>query len=226
MASQRSASAVFVNAVQTVEAFECMLSRARKFILLVTPFVRLSQNCFERLLVASRRGIRITVVCRESKLESVDRLRLEQMNAIIRDSPRVHAKCYASEREIVLTSLNLDWSSQVNNWEMGVHASSSHEIYKNAMAEVNQILRAASGIVRLNTSTSGAVPPAQLRGFCIAKKHSKEFEAGKPLCVSCWQVWKDEGADPELVHRFCYQCGSEANTTVAQPFCAACRARP
>ena len=158
----------FVSTSHGVAVLGDLISDANKFVLLVTPYVQLSEHLFERL-AAARRAVPVHLVCRADDLPSAEADRLLQLGVVIRDSPNLHAKCYASEKELLLTSMNLYLHSQSHNWEMGVRVRSSHPVYASAMKEIDRLLKAASAIQRLGPSSA----TRQLKQNAAAKPPAK-----------------------------------------------------
>ena len=60
----------------------------------------------------------------------------------------LHAKCYLSEKEAILTSMNLYEYSQVNNEEMGIHITKENdpELYGEIRTEAQRLLRISDEI--------------------------------------------------------------------------------
>lgn len=101
---------------------EQIISRAKKEIILITPFLQLPKEFHKRLLDASDRGVKIIMVYgkkeeldkeQESMLFSIDNLELRYLD-------RLHAKVYLNEFEGIIASMNLYQYSEVNNFELGI----------------------------------------------------------------------------------------------------------
>ena len=100
---------------------EELIKQSNERLVLISPFLRLSNRMRELLEDKNRMKIDIRVVYGKSELRPDENNWLESMTSI-RTSfcPNLHAKCYMSERAALLTSMNLYEFSQVNNHEMGV----------------------------------------------------------------------------------------------------------
>jgi len=126
-----------------------VIAEAEKEIILVVPYIRLSETVYERLLQANNRGIEITVIYREDKLHGEEKKKfyaLENVNLFYH--PEIHAKCYFNEKDMIITSMNLYDYSEKYNREMGILISNPTYgrafAYKDALEEIKAILATAS----------------------------------------------------------------------------------
>lgn len=58
-------------------------------------------------------------------------------------------------------------------------------------------------------------------GHCIRCGEEVDFGPDKPLCGSCYGVWKRYG-DRDYPEEYCHACGDESATSVAKPLCSDC----
>ncbi|CAM1360662.1 hypothetical protein TPENAI_20036 [Tenacibaculum litopenaei] len=125
---------------------EQIISRAKKEIILITPFLQLPKEFHKRLLDASDRGVKIIMVYgkkeeldkeQESMLLKIDNLELRYLD-------RLHAKVYLNELEGVIASMNLYQYSEVNNFELGVSFVNDNldrdNMYQDTFHEVQLII--------------------------------------------------------------------------------------
>ena len=121
-----------------------IIRKADQEICLVCPYIRFADPVAERLWDADQEGKDILVVYGKEELRKDTREVLSGLdNLHLFYSENLHAKCYFSEHELVLTSMNLYEYSKMNNREMGVRADSGEEIYEDAVGEVKSIVRNA-----------------------------------------------------------------------------------
>lgn len=117
---------------------ETIVTGARKRLVLVSPYLQLSQTLYERLRDADSRGVKITLIY--GKGTSLDRshrsalAELDHLSAYFLEN--LHAKCYFNEARMVITSMNLYEFSEKTNREMGVLLMSDEPAYREAVAEV------------------------------------------------------------------------------------------
>jgi hypothetical protein len=125
---------------------EQIISRAKKEIILITPFLQLPKEFHKRLLDASDRGVKIIMVYgkkeeldkeQESMLLKIDNLELRYLD-------RLHAKVYLNELEGVIASMNLYQYSEVNNFELGISfindKNDEDDIYRETLHEVELMI--------------------------------------------------------------------------------------
>lgn len=123
---------------------ERVIRGAQERLVLKSPYLKLHQLVVERLGDAARRGVEIRLVCREGDLKDAQRAQLMALPRVqLFFMEHLHAKCYANERRLVLTSMNLyDASGKIR--EMGVSCEVGQELYRDAMAEAESIINNAS----------------------------------------------------------------------------------
>jgi hypothetical protein len=112
----------FLNTAAAYSEIENIINHAEKKLVLISPYIRMSQLLFQRLFYASEnRGINITVVCRGKDLKPEEYGALNKISRLeILDLPNLHAKCFYNEKAMVITSLNLYEYARTNNREMGI----------------------------------------------------------------------------------------------------------
>jgi hypothetical protein len=95
---------------------EEMFLQAEKQIVIIAPYIQIHKKLKSILTDKSAQGVKITIVCRTKDLKDD----LDSITTSIIDNPKLHAKCYLTEKSALIGSLNLYDFSQVNNDEMGV----------------------------------------------------------------------------------------------------------
>lgn len=98
-----------------------VIDQAAQRLILVSPYLRFSENLKPRLVAAAKRVPVIMVYGKQEKLHT-------ETERFLRGIPgcdvlfvkELHAKCVLNERAAVISSMNLYTYSQQNNWEMGV----------------------------------------------------------------------------------------------------------
>lgn len=105
----------FLTTSGLVHEIDRTIVTARDLLLLVTPYVKFSQNFYERLQDATERGAEVALVCRFESLkgQALDDL-LELRGVRVFDHKGLHAKCFANEAQIVIGSMNLYQASEGN----------------------------------------------------------------------------------------------------------------
>nr|WP_288934800.1 phospholipase D family protein [uncultured Allomuricauda sp.] len=114
----------FLNTEKLLNVIPDTIYNAQKELIIVVPFINLSNTTMDALRAADKKGVETTIICRFSEVKPKDRNILENLqNLNVFSHPNVHSKCYYNEESIVITSLNLTSYSERNNREMGVMVS-------------------------------------------------------------------------------------------------------
>jgi len=151
----------FLNTAAAYAEIENIISQAEKKLVLISPYIRMSQLLFQKLLDASEnRGINLTIVCRGNDLKPAENAALRKISRVeILDLPNLHAKCFYNEKSMVITSLNLYEYSRTNNREMGILITREKEpvAFRDAvneaeyMAQIAYRMEAEKVVAPLNT---------------------------------------------------------------------------
>ncbi len=136
--------AKFLNTSGTTYHLEELIKNASDRLILISPFLKLNERIKELLEDKNRLKIDIRIVYGKNDLQPEEVNWLKNLT-FIRTSfcKNLHAKCYLSESECIITSLNLYEFSQVNNNEMGVliHRDEDEKLYADTYDEAQRIIR-------------------------------------------------------------------------------------
>lgn len=124
---------------------EEIISKAEKKIILVTPFLKITQEYYTRLIQASEKGVEITVLYGKKELdEEQEKMLLDIDSLELRYLKNLHAKVYLNESEGGISSMNLYRYSEVNNFELGVsfknNSADNDFIYRDTYSEVQHMI--------------------------------------------------------------------------------------
>jgi len=127
-------------------SIEKLIREAEDEIILVTPYIKLSKNLYERLKQASSRGIEVTIVYGKSDLDKKQSdllAELENLNLFYLD--KLHAKCYLNENRLIIGSMNMHEYSERENSELGVefNKSDDEQIINEALLEIKSFVQNA-----------------------------------------------------------------------------------
>lgn len=235
--------AKFLTTTGISSKIEKIIKEANKKIVLVSPYLKLSKNLYERLLDASDLGKQVILVYRENNLKEEERLKLLSIqNITLYHSENLHAKCYLNERELIITSMNLYEFSEKNNREMGIFISKIHdpELYINAIEEVGSIIKASIEIEKQKPKTFAKIFKEKIetiitdnksakkenkskpkKGFCLRCQEKIKYNPERPYCKECFYSW-NEWENYDYVEMFCHSCGDVEDTTMNKPECYDC----
>lgn len=208
---------------------EQIITGAKAQLVLLSPYLRLSQNSFERLKDADRKGVRIIIVYGKEELKSEQKDLLSKLNNLdLRFCQNLHAKCYFNDNVMVITSMNFYDFSEKTNREMGVLIlrEQDNELFNKAFEEVKSILRNSE---KANLSQSFIRESVNnqrytvfgTNGFCIRCGVRIAYDPEKPYCGSCYHKWAAFG-NPFYIESFCHRCGKPEVTAMDKPLCYSC----
>lgn len=129
---------------------EEIIVNAKVELVIVSPYLKISNNLFERLKEKSDKGVRIEFIYGKSELSPAERRKVESLRTInLYYYENLHAKCYYNEKEMVITSMNLYEFSEKNNREMGVFISKNEDaqLFIDGVLETKSIITASKSII-------------------------------------------------------------------------------
>lgn len=149
------------------DAIEDLIRNANRRLVLISPYLQLSDSIKRTLETKVRGGLDVRMVYRTDKRRPEDILWFEQQRIPSMDLENLHTKCYLSESQCIITSLNLYQYSQVHNLEMGVLIDRREDsaLYAAVYQEVSFILDMAPQpalIPTPNPAKHGKLSEAQL----------------------------------------------------------------
>jgi phosphatidylserine/phosphatidylglycerophosphate/cardiolipin synthase-like enzyme len=112
--------AEFLTTTGVSHHIENIIKTAKKNLYLISPYLKLTKNFYERLKDASDRGVVIEIYYGKNELDFTEKQKLNQLrNVQLFFSANLHAKCFYNEETMVITSMNMYEFSEKNNREMG-----------------------------------------------------------------------------------------------------------
>lgn len=148
--------AVFLNTAKLNEWIPRLIQETEKELLIIVPYIKTSEQMYNYLFEANKKGIETTLVYRENKLPTREKAKFQALdNLNLMHHPNVHCKCYFNEKYLIISSMNLYEYSEKNNREMGIllHRKSfgtvdwggdDQTLFKDAVLEVGEILNGAT----------------------------------------------------------------------------------
>jgi hypothetical protein len=225
-----------VQGQQLVTSIHRLIRASRRGLVLVSPYFDPWEEIAEYIEEALGRGVRVMIVIREGQANAEEAAEdFEDIGAIIRSVPDLHAKLYFSELEAVSTSMNLLTSSANTAVEIGhiFDASADRQHYRQL---IDQSERLAPNL-RWGDLVSGRAQPRSggrtgrkkgrsrssrvQEGHCIRCGETIPLDLDQPFCAPHMRSWaRFENVDyPE---EFCHSCGEPADTSMAKPRCYGC----
>lgn len=192
--------------------------KANNEIIIISPFLKISQKYRALLKEADERGVKIQLVYGKKYLNQKEYGQLFQFkNLEVYYYEDLHAKCYFNETKMVITSMNLHEYSERNNFEMGVAIETGslldNEIYENAAKQSRALIKMSKKKKeRFDYVENGLI------GFCIICREPMPFddELHYIICNRCWKFGKRSKG------KFCHSCGRSYSTFKEKPLCLDC----
>jgi len=137
--------AEFLTTQGTSHNLENIIINASKWLVLICPYLNITENFLSRLQDADKRKVKICIVFGKSELKPAEKAKLQKFeNLSLRYYKNLHAKCYLNEDSMIITSMNLLEFSEKTNREMGVlirkDDANDKKIYGDAVREVKSII--------------------------------------------------------------------------------------
>lgn len=111
----------FLNTQGLSEWTARIIDETKRELVIISPYLQLSDKIFQKLLDANRRGVETILIYRENQLNDFEKGKLKAIdNLNLMHHPNVHAKCMYNENFLLIGSMNLYEYSEKNNREMGV----------------------------------------------------------------------------------------------------------
>lgn len=226
--------AKFLTTYGTSYHIENVIIEAKKFIILVSPYLQISKTLYERLKDAANRGVNIKLIYGKDELKPNDKNSLAELpNFEFYFFENLHAKCYFNENGMVITSMNMYEFSEKNNREMGIFLTKMDDpdLYEKAKKETESIIQ-SSEIIEFNwtvrrfniKNTESLAEKANslpARGYCIRCEERIPFSMEKPYCFKCYSIWMRFEND-QYEENVCHCCGEFQSATMAKPLCRKC----
>lgn len=230
----------FLTTTDSIARTEAVIKQSQRRLILISPYVQISERYMRRLSDADNRGVQIDLVCRVEDLKADQRSLLTNLdNLTLYDDPRLHAKCFACEKGLVLTSLNFYEASEAN-YEMGIYLDVEDDevLYREAMNEARHIIEHATEVTldRPKSSTSKKAASGHrsrkmkqsssklpTSGHCLRCGASIDYDPSAPYCPEHYYEWK-EYENWSYKDDFCHSCGTKRRRSVSRekPECTEC----
>ena len=180
-----------------------------------------------------RLKIDVRIIYGKSELQPAENNWLKSLRGI-RTSycQNLHAKCYLSENEAIITSMNLYEYSQINNNEMGIYIDKTEDepLYTDVYAEAMRLVRISEeikvSVARIPKSNDEPTKKTTKMvsgssGFCIRCGEKLKLNPMVPYCSKCYGSWK-KSKNEELEEKYCHICGKPNKSSLIKPSCYNC----
>jgi len=225
----------FLNSSGISFYLENLIKNADISIFLISPFLKFNPKIKQLLDDKNRLRKDIRIIYGKVDLQTDESKWLKSMDSIkVLFCENLHAKCYISEKEAIITSMNLYEFSQQNNNEMGIHVTKEDELelYTDIYKEVDSLIRISQHVSvsiekiepKTNVSKKSTLNrkfSKSKKGYCIRCGTELKLNPEHPLCKKCYTSWS-KYSDPAYQEKFCHVCGKDTKSSMEKPVCYSC----
>jgi len=209
--------AQFLTTQGTSYYLEQIIIKATKRLILVSPYLKISDIFMDRLQDAAKHNVEIIVIYGKDELKPGEMQKLSNLkNLSLHYHKNLHAKCFLNEDLMVITSMNIHEFSEKTNREMGVLVKKDEDnnIYNEAFSEVQSILDSAEKIRETKSK-----PEKQL--INQKSKSTSGFAAAGKAVLGLAGALADSLTDtPKKGH--CIRCAQAIELNPKRPYCEKC----
>ncbi len=151
--------AEFLNKKKLLEWIPKIIETAEKELIIISPYIQVSEKIFSLLKDAEKRGVEITLIYKEGELSDKERNKFNEIdNLNLLYHSNLHSKCLYNEKYLMITSMNLYEYSQRHNREMGIlfrrtdestnwddyrNSRDDDSVFQDAIEEIQSIINSA-----------------------------------------------------------------------------------
>jgi len=151
--------AEFLNKKKLLEWIPKIIETAEKELIIISPYIQVSEKIFSLLKDAEKRGVEITLIYKEGELSDKERNKFNEIdNLNLLYHSNLHSKCLYNEKYLMITSMNLYEYSQRHNREMGIlfrrtdestnwddyrNSRDDDSVFQDAIEEIQSIITSA-----------------------------------------------------------------------------------
>ncbi len=207
-----------------------VIGKAKRYVFLVSPWIKLWREADMALAAALRRGVEVTAVVRsgENPVDNDQVKWLLQQGAIVFATEGLHAKIYFNESLTVVSSMNI-LASKPRSLEVALAVGNRDEAKRLREYVHDRVIPIATRIRSPRDLIDGppvqvaprAMAPLSGRSRCIHCGTPVPLAPAKPMCEKCQAAWAEWG-NPHYPESYCHSCGLPAWVTYARPLCIRC----
>jgi hypothetical protein len=221
--------AEFLTTSGSISTIERIIKQAQSKLVIITPYVQLSQNFYERLKDADRRGVKLTFIYGKEDLNELELAKLNELKNIqLLFSENLHAKAYFNEQEAVISSMNLYAYSEKNR-EMGILIKKSvdptafNELVQEVMSIKDHCVVPKKPSVDFKpiVTQKNEYKKEKAKGYCIRCEERIKLNIDKRFCKDCYDEWVMY-ENEDYKEQCCHECGKSVSTSMAKPLCKSC----
>lgn len=123
---------IFIKPSEIAAKIMTLLDESDEFVLFVSPYIKIAEwpKLLKRLEQAKARGINIHFIIRDEESNWNSFQELDSLGISYSSISRLHCKFYLSEKEVIVTSMNLHKSSDDFSLDIGYQTSEAERLYE------------------------------------------------------------------------------------------------
>lgn len=213
--------AKFINTRKAVSEIEDLIRNAGEGLILVSPYLKLSKDFRELLAYRNSKDKITTMVFGKQELKPEELHFLQGLQfVILKFHEDLHAKCYANDEKMIITSLNLYEFSMANNKEMGVlidrNDPADAQVFKDAMDELEFIKSTSQRFEFVAPNAETATPkPAAERTQPVVPRAAERTQTAAPKAPERAAKAKERGSTKAT--GYCIRTGVEIPFNIEKP---------
>jgi len=217
-----------------------LIGRSEKYLVLVSPYLKLWGHLETQIENSVNRGVDVQLWYRSDQEKKYKKTydKLSKMGVKVGKIDTLHSKLYLSEKEGLMTSMNLLDFSKSNSREIGILTDERKMLnqFKDYIEDLTQkpiipkksfLDMGKDFLVNQLTDDEPTPQPDFQRtesngdGHCIRCSDSISFNIKSPYCTKCYKSWK-KYRNFEYEEKHCHQCSKSHKTSFEKPICYSC----
>ncbi len=183
-----------------------LMAGADAHLFIISPYIKLNQLMQSLLEQKRAEAVPVKILCRKRPDEMPFFASLKNVDIRVQDN--LHGKAYFSERDAIISSINMTELGESKNIEFGIYISETAEPERFKDLSDNLMEYFFSGVKTEALPNESILIPTRNKpqGFCIRCRTPIPFEINRPLCPECYASWiKYKNAN--FKERYCHSCG-------------------
>ena len=225
-----------------------LIGRSEKYLVLVSPYLKLWGHLETQIENSVKRGVDVQLWYRSDQEKKYKKTydKLSKMGVKVDKIDTLHSKLYLSEKEGLMTSMNLLDFSKSNSREIGILTDERRMLnqFKDYIEDLTQkpIIPKKSFLdmgkdffgnqltddeVEEKVETKKSYKPTFKRtqsngdGHCIRCSTSITYNVKVPYCKKCYKSW-NKYKNPRFEEKHCHKCSKSHKTSFKRPICLSC----
>jgi len=217
-----------------------LIEDSEKYLVLVSPYLKLWGHLETQIENSVKRGVDVQLWYRSDKEKEYKKTydKLSKMGVKVGKIDTLHSKLYLSEKQGLMTSMNLHDFSKSNSREIGILTDERKMLsqFKEYIEKLTQrpiiqkksLFDMGKNFLVNQLSEEKPVPKPdfkrtqiQQNGHCIRCSESIPYDMKSPYCKKHFKSW-NKYKNEEYEEKFCHKCSKSHKTSFSKPICYSC----